>query len=171
MGALHTSGVLTLPAYSCAACPHTSGILTRRSYSHFRCTYVPLILTLLAYLHTAHPHTSGVLTCSSYSHFRRTYVPLVLTLPAYLRAARTHTPYMGSLSLRYLSHPVCSSSCLYLHALHDIVSLLTRLAWARCSRGIRHAQHGLIVVFSHVLHGIVVLVMVGGHSAGSWVER
>jgi len=43
-----------------------------------------------------------------------------------------------SLFSRYPSRPVWS-----------LRGLLTRLAWARCSRGIRHARHGLVTVFSH----------------------
>ena len=43
---------------------------------------------------------------------------------------------------------------------------LTRLAWARCSRGIRHARRGLIAVLSHALRGPVVRLVVGGRSAG-----
>ena len=49
--------------------------------------------------------------------------------------------------------------------------LLTRLAWARCSRGIRHAWRGLVAVFSHALPGFVVLIGGGGRSAGSRIER
>jgi len=37
--------------------------------------------------------------------------------------------------------------------------LLTGLAWACCSRGIRHAWCGLVVVFTHALRGIVVLAV------------
>ena len=64
-------------------------------------------------------------------------------LPAYSRAARTHTS--GVLTRR-----------LYSHALRGFV-VLTRLAWARCSRDIRHARRGLVAVFSHALRGFVVL--------------
>jgi hypothetical protein len=84
-------------------------------------------------------HTSGVLTLPAYSHFRRTHAPLVVS--------------------RYPSRPACSSSRPYSHALRDLVGLLTRLAWARCSRGIRHARRGLVAVFSHALRGLVVLAV------------
>ena len=49
--------------------------------------------------------------------------------------------------------------------------LLTHLAWARCSRSIHHVCHGLVAVFSHALHGFIVLIGGGGRSTGSWVER
>jgi len=56
--------------------------------------------------------------------------------------------YVGSLFLRYLSHLAWSRH-----------GLLTRLAWAYCSRGIHHAWHGLVTVFSHALHGLIVLTV------------
>jgi len=79
------------------------------------------------------------------SHFRRTHAPLVVTLPAYSRAACTHTSSVltrRSSFSRYPSHPGWSHR-----------GALTRLGWARCSRGIRHARHGLIAVLSHALCG------------------
>jgi len=36
---------------------------------------------------------------------------------------------------------------------------LTHLAWARCSRGIRHPWCGLLTVFSHALRGLVVIAV------------
>jgi len=80
------------------------------------------------------------------SRFRRTYAPLILTLLEYLRTAPTHTPCMGSLSSRYPSCPVCSCR-----------GLLTCLACPRCPHGICHAWHAIVAVFSHALHGLVVL--------------
>ena len=71
-----------------------------------------------------------------------------------------HMPCVGSLFSRYPSRLSWSH-----HSLH------TRLAWVRCSRGIRHAWRGLVAVFSHTLHGFVVLIGGGGRSAGSRVER
>jgi len=117
-------------------------------------------------------------------HFRRTHAPLVLTLPAYSRVACTHTPCVGSLfshALRGLvvlaisvtpgvvssrsSLTPCVGS-LFSHALRGFV-VVTRLAWARCARGIRHARRGLVAVFPHALRGLVVrLVGFGGRSAG-----
>ena len=85
------------------------------------------------------------------SHFRRTHVPLVVTLPAYSHAARTHTSGVltrRSSFLRYPSHPAWSRH-----------GPLTRLAWARGSRGIRHARHGLVAVLSHALRVLVVLAV------------
>ena len=85
------------------------------------------------------------------SHFQRTHAPLVVTLPAYSRAARTHTS--GVLMRRssfswYPSRPAWSRR-----------SPLTRLACARCSRGIRHARRGLVAVLSYALRGLVVLAV------------
>ena len=85
------------------------------------------------------------------SHFRRTHTPLVVTLPAYSRAARTHTSGVltrRSSFSRYPSRPVWSRR-----------GPLTRLVWARCSRGIRHARRGLVTVLSHALRGLVVLAV------------
>ena len=67
---------------------------------------------------------------------------------------------MGSLVSQY---PLCLAWSHY--------GLLTCLVWARCSCGIRHAWCGLVTVFSYALHGLVVLIGGGGHSAISWVER
>ena len=67
---------------------------------------------------------------------------------------------MGSLFSRY-------PSCL----LWSRRGLLTRVAWARCSHGIRHAWCGLVAVFSHALRGFVVLIRGGSRRAGSRVER
>jgi len=61
---------------------------------------------------------------------------------------------------RYLSRLACSHH-----------GLLTCLAWACCSCGIRHAWHGLVAVFSYTLHGVVVLIGGACRSAGSQVER
>jgi len=85
------------------------------------------------------------------SHFRRTHAPLVVTLPAYSRAARTHTSGVltrRSSFSRFPSRPAWSRR-----------GPLTHLAWARCSRGIRHAQSGLVGVLSHALRGLVVLAV------------
>ena len=49
--------------------------------------------------------------------------------------------------------------------------LLICLVWVCCPRGIGHALRGFVTVFSHALRGIVVLIWVGGRSAGSQVER
>jgi len=98
-----------------------------------------------------------LLALPAYSHFpvsspfRRTHVPLVVTLPAYSHAAHTHT--CGVLTCRssfsqYPSRLACSRRVRF-----------TRLAWARCSRGIRHTRHGLITVLSHALRGLVVLAV------------
>ena len=99
-----------------------------------------LLLTLPAYSHF--PVSS---------HFQRTHVLLVVTLPAYSRATRTHTSGVltrRSSFSRYPSHPAWSRR-----------GPLTRLAWARCSHGIRHARRGLVVVLSHALRGLVVLAV------------
>ena len=109
----HTSGVLTLPAYSHFRRAHASGVLTRHSYSHALRGFVVLVVSV----------TPGVL-----------FVALVLTRSAW--------------------------SC----------RLLTHLAWARCSRGIRHTQRALrrvrtntlcviLSAFSHTLHGLIVLAV------------
>ena len=99
-----------------------------------------LLLTLLAYSHF--PVSS---------HFRRTHAPLVVTLPAYSRAVHTDTSgvltYRSSF-LRYPSRPAWSRR-----------GPLTRLAWARCSHGIRHARRGLVAVLSHALRGLIVLAV------------
>ena len=105
---------------------------------------------------------SGVLTHRMYSHFRRTYAPLVLTrlalrgfvvlavsvTPGVLSSRSSHTPCVCSLSSRYPSRPACSRR-----------GLLTRLAWARCPRGIRHTRRALVAVFSHALRGLVVFAV------------
>ena len=57
------------------------------------------------------------------------------------------------------------------HLMWSRRGLLTHLAWARCSRSIHHVCHGLVAVFSHALHGFIVLIGGGGRSTGSWVER
>jgi len=67
---------------------------------------------------------------------------------------------MGSLFSRYPSCLACSRR-----------DLLTRLASAHCFRGIHHTWCGLVAVFSHALHGFVVLIGGGGCIAGSRVER
>ena len=107
--------------------------------SHFRRTHVPLVLTLPVYSRTAHTHTSGVLTHRSYSHFRRTHEPLVVltvsVTPSMVSSRSSHTPCVGLLFSRYPSSPAWSRR-----------GPLTRLAWARCSRGIRHGRRGLVAV-------------------------
>jgi len=85
------------------------------------------------------------------SHFWRTQAPLVVTLPAYSRAARTHISGVltrRSSFSRYPSRPAWSRR-----------GPLTCLAWAGCSRSIRHAWHGLVTVLSHALCGLVVLAV------------
>ena len=85
------------------------------------------------------------------SHFRCTHAPLVVTLPAYSHAARTHTSGVltcRSSFSRYPSRPAWSRR-----------GPLTRLAWARCSRGIRHAWHGRVAILSYTLRGLVVLAV------------
>jgi len=88
----------------------------------------------------------------SYSHFRRTHVPLVIlavsVTPGMVLSWSFHTPCVGSLFSRYPSRPAWSRR-----------GPLTRLAWARCSRGIRHARHGLVAVLSHALCGFVVFAV------------
>jgi len=88
----------------------------------------------------------------SYSHFRRTHTSVVLTCLC-----------VGSLFSRYPSRPAWSLRGSFSHALHGLVVLtvsvtpsvvssrlfLTRLAWARCSHGIRHTRRGLFVALSH----------------------
>jgi len=65
------------------------------------------------------------------SHFRPTHAPLIVTLPVYSQAARTHTSGVltrHSSFSRYPSRPAWSRR-----------GPLTRLTWACCSHGIRHA--------------------------------
>ena len=81
-------------------------------------------------------------------------------MPGMVSSRSSHTPSVGSLFSRYPSRLAWSRR-----------GLLIRLTWVRCSRGICHAWHCLIVVFSHTLRGFVVLYGVGGRSAGSRVER
>jgi len=84
----------------------------------------------------------------------------VSVMPGMVSSRSSHTPSVGSLFSRYPSRLAWSRR-----------GLLIRLTWVRCSRGICHAWHCLIVVFSHTLRGFVVLYGVGGRSAGSRVER
>ena len=163
--------------------------------SHFRRTHAPLVVTLPAYSRATHTHTSGVLTprssfsrcpsrpawsrggpltclvwacCSRgicharrglvavLSHALRGLVVLVVSItPDVVSSWSSHTPCLGSLSLWYPSRPAWSRR-----------GPVTCLAWARCSRGIRHTQRGLITVLSHALCGLVVRLGVGGRSAG-----
>ena len=100
------------------------------AYSHFRRTHVPLVLTLPAYLHAACTHTSDVLICRLYSHTLRGFVVLTVSVtPDMVSSRSSHTLCVGSLSLRYLSRLAYTSSHPYSHTLHDLVVLLTRLAW------------------------------------------
>ena len=113
---------------------------------------LPGVFTLSAYSRAARSHTSGVLTCRLYSHFRRTHTPLVVlavsVMPGVVSSRSSHTPCMGSLFSPYPSRPAWSRR-----------GPLTRLTWARCSCGIRHAWRGLVVVHSHALFGLVVLAV------------
>ena len=84
----------------------------------------------------------------------------VSVTPGVVSSRSSHTPCVGSLFSRYPSHLAWSRR-----------GLLTRLAWACCSRGIHHTWHGLVAVFSHALRGLIVLLGGGGRSAGSQVER
>jgi len=61
---------------------------------------------------------------------------------------------------RYPSHPAWSRR-----------GPLTRLAWARCSRGIRHAWLGLVAIISHAFTWAHCSYRGGGRSTGSRVER
>ena len=58
---------------------------------------------------------------------------VLLTLPAYSHFGRPHTPLCGLVVLAVSVTPGVVSSRLFSHA----------FAWARCSRGIRHAWRGL----------------------------
>jgi len=58
---------------------------------------------------------------------------VLLTLPAYSHFGRPHTPLCGLVVLAVSVTPSVVSSRLFSHA----------FAWARCSRGIRHARRGL----------------------------
>ena len=85
------------------------------------------------------------------SHFRRTHAPLVVTLPAYSRAVHTHTSGILTRHSSFSRYPS--------RAAWSRRSPLTRLAWARCSRGIRHARRGIVAVLSHPLRELVVLAV------------
>ena len=116
--------------------------------------------TLPAYLRALHTHTSGVLTRRLYSHTLRVLVVLAVSVtPGVVSSQSFHTSCMVSLFSMYPSGPACSSSRPYSHALRDLIGLLTRLAWARCSRGICHTPRGIVAVFSHTLRGLIVLVV------------
>jgi len=83
-----------------------------------------------------------------FSHALRGLVVLAVSVrPGVVSSRSSHMPYMGSLVSWYPSRPAWSRR-----------GLLTRLAWARCSRGIRHTLRGLVAVFSHALRGLVVLI-------------
>ena len=106
-------------------------------------------------------HASGVLMRRSYSHTLHGFVVLAVSVTSGILSSQSfHIPCVGSLSSRYPSLLACSRRC-----------LLTRLAWACCSRSIYHAWRALVVVFSHALCVFVVRIGVGGRSAGSRVER
>jgi len=77
-----------------------------------------------------------LLTLPAYSHFRRTYTLFVDSL--FLHALR------GLVVLAVSVTPGVVSSRLFSDALCGFV-VLTRLAWARCSRSIRHARRGLFM--------------------------
>jgi len=87
-------------------------------------------------------------------------VPAVSITPGMVSSRSSHMPCVGSFFSRYWSRLAWFRR-----------SLLKCLAWARCSRGIRHAWCGLVAIFSHALHGFVVLIGGGGHSTGSQAER
>jgi len=104
----------------------------------------------------------SVLRASSKSHLLRTHAPLIVTLLAYSCAARSHIS--GVLMCRSYSrfrrtHVPLVVSRYPSRLVWSRRSLLTHLAWACCSRGIRHAWRGLVAVFSHTLHGLVVLAV------------
>jgi len=135
-GRNHTSGVLACLACQDPALTTLWGLDRQRRLPWERA----LLLALPAYSHF--PVSS---------HFQHTHAPLVVTLPAYSRAARTHTSGVltrRSSFSRYPSRPAWSHR-----------GPLKRLAWARCSRGIRHARRGLVAVLSHALGGLVVLAV------------
>ena len=140
-------------------------VITLPAYSHFRRTHTPLVvsrypsrlawsrrglLTRLAWARCSRGirHARrGLVTV--FSHALRGLVGLAVSLtPGVVSSRSSHTPCVGSLVSRYPSRPVWSRR-----------GLLTRLAWARWSRGIRHARRGLVAVFSHALRGLVVLAV------------
>jgi len=100
-----------------------------------------------------------LLTLPAYSHFRRTYTLFVDSL--FSHALR------GLVVLAVSVTPGMVSSRLFSHALRGFV-VLTRLAWARCSHGIRHARRGLFaalltcLAWARCSRGVVVAVPVTG---------
>jgi len=100
-----------------------------------------------------------LLTLPVYSHFQRTYTLFVDSL--FSHALR------GLVVLAVSVTPGVVSSRLFSHALRGFV-VLTRLAWARCSRGIRHARRGLFaalltgLAWARCSRGVVVAVPVTG---------
>ena len=75
----------------------------------------------------------------SYSRFRRTHTSGVLTRSLWTRCSHA---LRGLVVLAVSVTPSVVSSRLFSHALRGFV-VLTCLAWARSSRGIRHAWRGL----------------------------
>ena len=82
----------------------------------------------------------------SYSHYRRTHTSVILTRlcvgllfsrylsrPAWSLRGSSHTPLHGLVVLAVSVTPGVVSSRLFSHT----------FSWARCSRGIHHARHGL----------------------------
>ena len=114
---------------------------------------MPLILTLAAYSRADRRsrsirHAWRVLV-AFVSHALRGLVVLAVSVtPGMVSSRSSHTPCVGSLFLRYPSHPAWSCR-----------GPLTRLAWARCSSDICYPQRGLVAVLSHALRGLVVLAV------------
>ena len=81
----------------------------------------------------------GFVARRSYSRFQCTHTSGVLTRSLWTRCSHT---LRGLVVLAVSVTPGVVSSRLFLHALRGFV-VLTRLAWAHCSRGIRHARRGL----------------------------
>ena len=157
----HAPLVVTLPVYSRAACTHTSGVLTRRSsFSRYPSCPAwsrrgPLICLAWACCSCSIRHARRGLI-AVLSHTLRGLVVLAVSVtPGVVSSRSSHTPCVGSFFSRYPSRPTWSRR-----------GPLTRLASARCSRGIRNARRGLVAVLSHALRGLIVRLGVGGHSAG-----
>ena len=93
----------------------------------------------------------------SYSHYRRTHTSVVLTRlcvgslfsrypsrPAWFLHGSSHTPLRGLVVLAVSVTPGVVSMRLFSHA----------FTWAHCSRGIRHAWHGLFAaLLTHLCVG------------------
>jgi len=125
-GSSHTPGVVSLLSWS-SSCPAWSRRgLTRRAWARCCCGIRHALRGLIAV-----------------SHAVRGIVVVVVSVTPCVVLSRSHTLCVGLLLSRYPSHPAWSR--------HG----LTRRAWARCCRSIRHALRGLIAV-SHAVRGIVV---------------